>query len=1613
MLAGLMCWMAARGSAVPESFMADSQALTARPHRLAGTAEGREAVDHIVQRLREIGVDERYEQPFSLAQTRTIRCTLAVDGSDPIALLPLRPNGVIPPVSPPEGFRGRLVDIGLGRDEDLDGVDLSGALVVTRYDAGTGWLRALRLGAQAVLFTDAGPLDGRNAHHSRINANVPRFYYDGPASDLPLGREGVIHSEVVWERSTGRNVIGLIRGSDPVFDQEKEEVLILSARIDSFGDVPERSPGALDAINCAGLLELAERIVAARPRRHVLVVFFDHEARGLSGSRLFYRALETRTDSAAFRDAGVEARARANEEELEFVRELRRRAGPVEGTPLPDDRSTAYRELVRRLQAKATRRKFDVDAIMLRLREERMELEVAAIDPGTPVQEERAEAINQRLDLELTPLRDTWNDLRRSLGRAGRGQDPRWTPPILDLLDEVLGEVRQDLENRLEELELEQQLVRVDRSLYDLLSGKLVVLHLHMLLGDTTARWGFFTGGDFGMRSHEDTAAQYGRVQNGIARAVEQLRAAGEPLPGFSDDSVARTMLQTRVLLGAERFVHGGEVGGMVGVYNGVLGTCQENRRWEGTPHDVLARYDMDRIARQFSQAGALLCGTGDTHGLIHGQELSLPGVIHWGGSRYYPASFQGGRVSGPTVMSVPAGSAVPNEAVPGAIVQVRFWNDLHLTQRPRGTRAYDDFEVAMTDGNGSYSLGLSWIWYVYAGGGSAFTFDTRGRVKATSGNTDGFAVTERLNIYETRQGWMVLPPQWRTLEGADHRTTVFNADGNSPLPADRGRMEIGGGVLAWYAPHTIDRVKAFGLNTVTALNNGPPGLSTERENPLGTGFPVRDRVAENISARSSADLWRINRSRLQILEERDIPHSSLAEFHGRAEDLLLEAEASPSITRAEALQSSAFWASRPVYQEVRGIMDDLVIAVLILLGLAVPFAFALERVIIGSVTVYRQLGGFAGFFLATFLLLYFSHPAFAIAATPIVIFLGFAILVMSVLVIGIIMSRFEKELKRMQGMEQSVHNIDVSRMGTLMAAMHMGISTMRRRPMRTTLTATTILLLTFTILGFASFSMQSGTIRLFLAPNPEYAGVWLHSLHWSEMPRDVLDVVRSRWAQEDLYIAPRFWIAPPLRETPGFSVTTSTGERPVELRGLLGIESGELLRRPDLSAVVGDEVDGGIVLSDNVARVLGVGVGDEVLLRGIPLEVRKIARASELAGLRDMDGSGFLPVDFAESTSAAEDVIDPAMIEESQMQSAKNWSHMHPDLVAIVEPGLARRLGADLRGISFYTEDFDRASTIAGELTRMLPLPVVATRTDGVHRHLLGTVLAASGVRDLFFPLLLGGLVVLGTMLGSVTDREKEIYTFSALGLAPRHVAMLFFAEAMVYALIGGLGGYLTAQVTMKVLSVLAEHGLAVMPDMNVSSTNTIVAILIVMCTVLASAIYPAMKASRSANPGLMRSWKVPTPDGDLLNLVFPFTVSEYDLTGIVSFLKQHFDGHSESGLGRFISHETRLLREGDGQLGLDAELALAPYDLGVSQSFALRSRPSSIEGIDEINILLHRRSGQPGDWKRLNKTFLDDLRQQFLLWRALPRATMEVYREQTLVAMNTAQPPEPGTSS
>ncbi len=1625
--------------AASEQFEADCRALTTGPHRLAGTPEARAGADYVLRRLEAIGVDSVLEQPFQTAQTRPKRCQMVVPGRpEPLELLPLRPNGIIPPVTPEGGVTGELIYAGTGRIDEFT-VSPKGKIVALDYNSGRGWLHAFAGGAKAVVFVSNGTDEAWQTLHTEAHANLPRFYYPGAAADLPDGKTVTIHSEVVWESVTASNIYAFLKGTDPVFNPklEKEELIVVAVDLDSFGEVPRASAGARKAANCAGLLAMIEHMKANRPRRHMLFAFFDAEARGHAGASAFYRVLEDGKREAVH----LTNRREYLENEKKFLAALKDQLG--QDRPWLAD-TEVDSKFVLRLKNKAEshvdvcndqladlrkeEKSIDLDVgyvekIPSHIAELEAKLKEAEEDEGAILREaldslrgaagaiegrkSRLEIVQAEME-RLDAIKQPWNNVRRGLahGSETMADDPEENRLAMANLARALKELGLDIQARREELRYEELTLEADEKLGDLIGTFWISLHVSLCFGDTSPRWGLIIGGDSGLHSRKDLHGLYGKIQRAFLTAYEGVAKDGDPPEHFITASADGSLTPPRVIWGAPFFIHSGEVSGRFSIYNLALGTCQESLPREGTPSDTLDALDLGCIESQVIEGARVLGKAASEKG------LSLPRIIEKDKHYYAPTFSSSYNVSGPMAMARSRGGSVPNKPMPGMIVSMSFIRKKWLEFEQRKPYAFDNCGLARTNQNGSYSFGPAPLVRGYTRPGFAVSFDERGMARYCSDLGSSSNIQQRLNVLEALHGAVVLPPQMDTLEAQ-----VLGGRADFPLTQEKAYQETFDGIIYWYCEERAAGIKLFGANSAIALFEEEKEQAKKRKDLLGAaggrvtrshlyGLPIEAQWDPiDIVEQSADDIWRLNNRRLKLLRERGVMNRSLQELHARAEDLLSAARGEEgeavAVSEAErrALLASALMMEAPVYSQTRSALDDLVHAVLVLLGLSVPFAFALERLLVGATNIYRQISWFCSFFVMTFLVLFYTHPAFAISNTPMIIFLGFAVLVLSGLVIIIIMRKFERELKVMQGITSTVHTADVSRFNAMMAAMTMGVSTMRRRPLRTALTATTVILLTFTILCFASFGTQTGVVRYFLLPPPAYSGVQIHRVDWNKVNPDVLDVLRGRWQErKDLTISARYWVSPEKETMHGILATRRDGSAPVALRGILGIEASELACRRDLAGVLGTKsVDDTVWVTEAVAKRLEVKPGDRIIVGGISFKLGALIDTSSLAGVEDMDGSSLLPVDFVEMIGTQRS----PQSEEAALMGRQNWSALPADSVAIVSAEAAQRMGASLRIITLYTTDMRTATVMGDDLARILPIPITVTRSDGIYRQTLGSVMHTGGAKDLLFPILLGGLVIFGTMLGSVADREKEIYTFSSLGLAPPHVASLFFAEAMVYSVIGGLGGYLLAEASMKILGYLAEHAALRVPEMNHSSTNAIVTLLVVMGTVLVSAIYPALKASRSANPGILRAWRLPQPDGDCLDIAFPFTVSEYDITGVVSFLKEHFDNFTDSSLGVFMSTGARIARGKGKSVGLDSELALAPFDLGVTESFELRSAPSEIEGIDEVKIRIARKSGQPKDWHRLNKVLLDDLRRQFLIWRSLAQETMEIYRCRTLQAI------------
>jgi len=812
--------------------------------------------------------------------------------------------------------------------------------------------------------------------------------------------------------------------------------------------------------------------------------------------------------------------------------------------------------------------------------------------------------------------------------------------------------------------------------------------------------------------------------------------------------------------------------------------------------------------------------------------------------------------------------------------------------------------------------------------------------------------------------------------------------------------VELDGDVAAIYTPpDTPLRVLAkegeIG-DRFLLLGEGDPGSDYDYQEFVGLdpgGSLSRDTAFEQ-----AEDVWQINDGRLKRLRENGVFTESLIDLHSDAERHLNQArKARESGDQAEALGSSyASWSiSERVYPGVFSVANDVVYGLIIMLMISIPFAWICERLFVAANTIYKKVAGFAGFFVATFMFFFFLHPAFEIAKTPVIIFLSFTIIVLSVLVISIIYNRFEYEMERMRMGGLGIHKVDVSRMGTLVATVTLGISNMRRRPLRTTLTAITVVLMTFILMTFASFNAGTGTREISLDTRPAYRGILFSLPGWTAFDDSVLDRFRDTWGG-DVDLHPRRWFAVKEGRTK-FRLAGPDGS--AEAEGILAFADDDpadledAVVRPDGARGFGGDTDW-LFVPVRSLETCGLEAGDRTFFRGREFRVGTIDEDA-LGSTFALGGERLTPHQFREldshERSMRDDMAETAA--QGQVDISIPLNHLAPDSVYVMHERAAAAMGERLTSIAMVPKGDGDVDDLAHDMAQQIVFPLTVGEGGNTYTIVGIDKMKVAGLGDILIPLILGGLIIFSTMLGSVAERGKEIFIYASLGLAPLHIGVLFLVESAIYAVLGGILGYVLAQLVSTGLGALAEMGIGTEPDLNYSSFTAVITILMVMGTVLVSALYPALVASRAAKPGEDTDFHIPEPEGDRLEIPFPFTVAARDIGGLLAYLVAYLDAHSEASIGCFTAADARM-KSGDGEYEVRAKTWLAPFDLGISQNFRMYAFPTDVKAIYQVGIQLELLSGQRSAWRRALPPYLQDLRQQFLVWRTLDEATRDRYR-------------------
>ena len=1476
---------------------ADVRKLTSYPSRVPGTPGNVEAAKYVESRFKEIGLANVRSDTYQVTApvTKGQKSSITINGR-PLDVFPVYPNHVVPSSTASKGLSGPLIYAAGGRPADFNGMKVEGAIVALDFNSSLNWVTAADLGARAIVFLepDATTRGEAERKFSSQPVEIPRFYAPRATADAIRGAGAMaktapvtvtLQSQVTWESVPVRNIIGEIPGTLPSQDKNGKTVanaIVINSYYDSMAITPDRAPGAEAAGNLAALLQVARYFKAHPPRYKLVFVANGAHHIALAGVRNFIAqhffeqpkegaAADAPRDEKAILEKdtyrafiGLDLTSRTSTVGLFAKSAFYNQMGVGSENILLNQFADYAKAINRYAGEEATRRgikdeQFYVDAVTGREgRTWRSYL------PSLVALDSEVATMSQKPGLSFV----TANDARSFQDTPFDTADKLILPNLAQqvgtitlLLDKSMGVAPEDQGKKNPKTGID-------------------------LLPDSAT---FASSQNFGFATAR-------AIYRDVTKGTSFLPDTPIPDDQLLKEKDRRGLMAVGWVLDRNKDYK---------TYSGVRGAFVERARFsKGTP-----------AVAQFV--------------------------------------FVGPRVGDPK------GGGTPSNEVEAYTVnragRIIFAPDLG-SERGRFNPTFNK----ATNTTLSYKDKATNELNVDA---SLICFECRGTALFDTVDQRYFRILTEMTVLDAQSdaapveyGYLrpaANPGSWPELDPAaivfmkpQSRFKLIMAAGllgkrlvilqTQPKTGDaRGKIIFeGAGVLVPESEDTPTNVTRVAYRTASDLWT----LDHQRIQLLKR-FGITNQRVENLHGMAGCK---------EASPEGTFacPTESVASANGGSIKAAEEALANYQYDKFYLEARRAFGLESRAYPDVEATAQDVLKGIIFYLALLLPFSFFVERLLFGFPDVRKQIVGTGGCFLIIFIGIRYVHPAFELAMTPFIILLAFIILALTVVVTSFLSGKFEAEIKRLK---QGVHFADVGRLSAISAALGLGIANMRRRPTRTALTCVTLILLTFTVLSFTSVTASiSNFARPYGTGTPAYMGMLIRQPDWGGLQEASVNSMRNEFSQRFDAVALRAWYlardqGEPLQlrvnnlQDPNkfFYAPALLGLMPEEkdigspipkalmkgkwfdgTRDDVCLLPAAMLRTPEETAALkadagaaapaaGEANDEDADKGPPLGLTLANAIGSKVQVGGRELEVIGIFDDDALAKTRDLDDEAVTPVDYqSEETkrSSTATSLAGAKGEETQVQ---RYQHMDANALLILPYETVLSLGGTTRSVAAGFKDPKAGQEQLQELMNRAALGIFGATPDEdgtLVARLYSSVESTGyeGFAALVIPILIAALIIANTMLGSVFERTREIGIYSSVGLAPIHVAALFIAEALVYAVLGSISGYLVAQAVAKVLTITNWlPGITV----NYSSGSAVIATLIVMFTVLASTIYPAWAASRMSQPDIERRWRMSEPAGDVWRFQFPFTVSGLQPVGVAQFLADFFETHTDTSVGKFYT--------------------------------------------------------------------------------------------------------------
>ncbi|MDA0322869.1 MAG: FtsX-like permease family protein [Verrucomicrobia bacterium] len=787
--------------------------------------------------------------------------------------------------------------------------------------------------------------------------------------------------------------------------------------------------------------------------------------------------------------------------------------------------------------------------------------------------------------------------------------------------------------------------------------------------------------------------------------------------------------------------------------------------------------------------------------------------------------------------------------------------------------------------------------------------------------------------------------------------------------------------------------------------------LNATPDEPEGEGFGSAEELGNDFFGQVAKDMLEMNRGRYAQMT--GVANELVDDFIDEGAQALTQMQsASAENAHTDYLQAmfTALGSQTKAYSQLRAMNADMLKAIICYMALMIPFCFFLQKLLFNFTRLEHELLVFVLMFTSIYLVFRFVHPAFALAMNAEAIFIAFLLGAIGSFITWVLHAKFQAQMQMLfRGVAGIGDDIAYGVVGQTAAMV--GVSNMKRRRVRTLITTATIVLVVFTMLAFSSISKRVHPTLIRKSDEAPYTGILFHWPGGRPMDEASLGVLESLFADRAELIVRRVLtpaaFAPETSPAFGLGWRRAAEHARLDLKAVVGLPMQDASFLGQFPLVAGRYFESAdareIILPATAAAGLGLTVDDvghaQLDLLGESLLLVGLVDDARYRLMRDLNP--YLPLLPFRSIERVASVAAPTR--DSAGDEDRGGDPINTSALALIPAGLAQGFGAAPFTVSLR---FDEAMAAeSGRLwaeaeclltatqarfymgsRRPFHMKAGDTRTANQGVYYVGSSFRTSigGLSRLIVPLSIAGLLIFNTMLGSVYERRSEIAVYNAIGLNPTHIFIFFVAEALVYGVIGSVSGYLIGQV----LAIgIKTFGLIEGISVNFSSLMVVYVILFTIALVLASTIFPAVVAARTAAPSGKRKWALPGHDGTRMHVELPFIYEPALATGVMHYIYGFLDDCRESSLGDVVAtlQEKLIGRDDAGRhtYTLSYTIALAPFDLGVTQNVRFDARFDELVDSYRVNTEITRISGQDTNWVTTNEPFLEKLRKFLIRWR------------------------------